>query len=488
MGWGNPNMMDSISEWINPAITAAWLTLGAICSAHAIMYKRDPKGTAVWMFVCFSLPFIGPWMYWVLGINRVEIRAMDRLKGRRKALAIGNHCPAVDQDQHVRNAIGHLTELRQMSDRIIRFPLVAGNKLLPLHSGEQAYPAMLKAIENAKHTVCLGSYIFDWDPVGRQFTDALCNAAKRGVKVHVLLDGIGAVRAFSRVGRALLRAGAHVAAFFPLRFPLGRLRINLRNHGKLLIVDGHVGFTGGMNISARHLLQSDSPSRVEDLHFNVAGPVVAEMQEAFCEDWFVTTGELLTGDHYFPELTSAGPAICRSIVSGPDEDFEKIHWIILGALASANKSITIATPYFVPSLAILSTMSLAALRGVNVTLILPAKVDMSFMRWAADSYLWQVLERGVRVVHRPPPFIHTKLMIVDERWFLLGSANFDRRSFRLNFEFNIESYDAEMAQELSHWLNRLADQGEEVTLATLDSRPSWQRFRDGVAKLASPYL
>lgn len=476
------------SPWFQWLMTMAWLALGALAGGHAIMYKRDARSAALWLFISFSFPVIGPWLYWVLGINRIERRAAKLLKGRERPLLQADDFgwSAVASPDSM--PVGHLTALRSIADRVTRLPLLSGNRLQPLHNGEEAYPAMLGAIEGAERSVTLASYIFDWDEVGRRFADALDGAAQRGVRVHVLVDGIGALGHFSRMGRRLLQSGAEVASFFPLRFPLGRLRINLRNHRKILVVDGRIGFSGGMNISHRHLVATENPRRVEDLHFRIDGPVVAELQHAFCEDWLLARGDILTGEDYFPPLAHEGPAQCRAIISGPDEDLEKIHWILLGALASAQQSVRMVTPYFVPTAALVGAIVMATLRGVRVTLVLPSVTDLPFMRWAADAYLWQLLEHGVQVVRRPPPFVHTKLLIVDERWLLLGSANLDRRSFRLNFELNVEAYDAELALELGRWLDGVVGASQPVSLDDVDHRPGWKRLRDGWVKLFSSYL
>jgi cardiolipin synthase len=469
-------------------VAAVWLVPSTIAAAHAVMFKRDPRSAAIWMFISLVIPAVGPWLYWALGINRVERRAVEFL-GRRdrpfESAQLEDACERADTGDE---AVGHLHSLRTVADRVTRLPMLPGNRIIPLHNGEQAYPRMLDAIASARHSVTLASYIFDWDDVGHRFAEALGKAARRGVRVHVLVDGIGALKSFSRMGRRLLKSGAEVAAFFPLRFPLGRLRLNLRNHRKILVVDGRAGFTGGMNISARHLVQRSAPGRVEDLHFEITGPVVAEIQHAFVEDWAMATDQVLQGESYFPALGVAGSALCRGLSSGPDENFENIHWILQAAFASAQRSVRIVTPYFVPTWPLISGMVMAALRGVEVTLVLPSLVDLRYMRWAADAYLWQLLERGIRVYRRPPPFIHTKLLIVDECWVLLGSANLDRRSFRLHFEFNVEAYDAELARELSAWLDERIAASEPVTLDHVDSRPTISRIRDGLAKIISPYL
>ncbi len=465
-----------------------WVSLACIASVHAVLNKRVPTAAALWMVICFSLPVVGPWLYWAFGINRIERRAMQRVAERGRPEVLPDHVRdhvATDEEKHL---IGPLVALRNVADEVTRLPLLAGNTLTALHNGENAYPEMLAAIAGAEHTVTLTSYIFDWDDVGRDFANALRDAAKRGVRVHVLLDGIGAVKAFSRMGRFLIDAGAEVSAFFPLRFPFGRLRLNLRNHRKILVVDGRIGFTGGMNISQRYVLTRTRRGESEDLHFKITGPVVAELQNTFVEDWFLATNHALSGDGYFPRLDRTGPALCRGIDSGPDHDFENIHWVMQGAFAAAQHTVRVVSPYFVPTQALLSAMSMSAMRGVQVTLMLPSFVDLPYMRWAANDYLRQILEHNINVYYRSPPFVHTKLIIVDDRWILLGSANLDRRSFRLNFEFNIEAYDPRLATDLARWLDGLMAKSERVTLERINARPPLKRFGDGCVKLLSPYL
>jgi len=481
-------MFSSPGSLILIVAVVVWLGLFAAAAGHAVMYKRDPRSAAIWSVVGFALPGVGPALYWAFGINRVERHAVKKLGRRERPFDPGHLLGHEDPYQAHVEAVGHLVSLRTIADRVARLPLLPGNALTPLHNGEQAYPRMLKAIGEAQRSITLASYIFDWDDVGREFAHALSGAAGRGVHVHLLVDGLGALRSFSRVGRRLLKSGAEVAAFFPLRFPFGRFRLNLRNHRKILVADGRVGFTGGMNISERHLHDAQQPGRVEDLHFEVTGPVVAEMQHAFAEDWALSTAKVLRGEDYFPSLAPTGRAVCRGVSSGPDEDFESIHWMVQAAIASAQQSVCIVTPYFIPTSSLLTTMIMRALRGIDITLVLPSLVDLPYMRWAADAYLWQLLEHGIRVYRRPPPFVHTKLMLVDERWVLLGSANMDPRSFRLNFEFNIEAYEVTLARELSGWFSGLIADLQPVTLEEMDSRPRVRRLRDGLAKLASPFL
>ncbi len=465
-----------------------WFVPAVMSAVHAVMYKRDPRGAAIWVIVSFTVPCLGPVFYVTFGINRIERRAAKMRGGASVVDAPPNDSTSVVAVDDEAEQVGYLRDMRRISDRVTRLPLLAGNSVAPLHNGENAYPAMLDAIDSAKRSITLASYIFDWDEVGRKFTDALGRAANRGVRVHVLLDGIGAVKGFSRIGRGLIKSGAEVTAFFPLRFPLGRFRVNLRNHRKILVIDGKTGFTGGMNISQRHMVRTDNPRRSEDLHFRITGPVVAHLQHAFVEDWQLAARESLEGADYFPELCSTGTALCRGVSSGPDEHLGQFHWLVQAALDAARLRVIIVTPYLVPTQVVLASIVMASLRGVEVSIVLPGRTDLPYMRWVADAYLWQLMEHGVRVYRRRPPFVHTKLMIVDGRATLLGSANMDPRSFRLNFEFNVEVYDAELSSRLATWMDEVIAGADEVTLAEIDARPGYVRFRDGLVRLFAPLL
>jgi cardiolipin synthase len=378
----------------------------------------------------------------------------------------------------------YLKELRRLSDHVVSTELWPGNEVIPLENGEHAYPVMLAAIEEAVSSVHLCTYIFDGDDTGKRFVAALARAADRGVEVRVIVDSLGEKYSRPTAGELLRGSSVEFRRFLPLR-PGGYL--NLRNHRKILVVDGALGFTGGMNIGNRHLVTGPPPV-VKDLHFQVRGPVVADLQRTFLEDWRFAKGEQLTGKHFFPELSPVGSALVRAVSDGPDKDFRKLHWIILGALSCARHRITIVTPYFIPDRPLIAALVTAALRGVTITLVLPELNNLPFVQWASRSYLWELLQQGVRVFAQPPPFVHTKFMVVDWSWSLIGSANLDPRSLRLNFELDLEVYDLDFAGLLEARCAATLSSSREMTLAELDQRPLPIKIRDGAAKLFSPYL
>jgi cardiolipin synthase len=373
-------------------------------------------------------------------------------------------------------------------DRVVERSVLPGNRIEPLLNGDEAYPAMLEAIRKARTSVSLVTYIFDRDDVGMAFAEALGEATRRGVEVRVLIDAAGTRYSWPTILHALRQQGVRYARFLPL-FSMGRvLAMNLRTHRKILVCDGALGFTGGLNIRAGHCLKSNPRNPVQDLHFRVQGPVVTQMQEAFADDWLFSTAESLRGETWFPKLEAAGQIFARGVIDGPDEDFEKLRWTLLGALSIARYSVQIMTPYFLPDRAIIAALSVAAMRGVKVDILLPARSNLPFVHWASRAMWWQVLEHGCRIWLTPPPFDHSKIMIVDGCWTLLGSANWDSRSLRLNFEFNLECYDIELAEQLGKIIGTKRSHAREVTQREVDSRPLPMRLCDGVARLATPYL
>jgi cardiolipin synthase len=452
-----------------------------LASVHVLLNKRDTRAATLWIGCIWLLPLLGPVLYLVLGVNRI----------RRRAVSLGVHGtfrrPVPDNLGEPEHAgAEHLQHLARIVSRLDAQPLVAGNAIEPLVNGDEAFPAMLTAIESAKESVSLCTYIFDNDASGGQFVAALERAVRRGVPVRVLIDDAGARYSWPPITGRLRQAKIPCARFLPasLFTPWRVATINLRNHRKSLIVDGQIAFTGGMNIRHGNMI-SETPRRpVQDLHFRVTGPVVAELQAAFANDWAFTTREVLDGEIWFPKLSEAGEAVARVITDGPDGDFENLQL----TLAEAQTSVQILTPYFLPDGTLISALNLAALRGVRVDIVLPGKNNLPFVHWASRAMWWQVLERGCRIWLTPPPFDHSKLMIVDSHWVLLGSANWDARSLRLNFEMNVEGYGRQFAQKMEMVIAKKISIAREVTLAEMDARPLTIRLRDAAVRLFSPYL
>jgi cardiolipin synthase len=468
------------------------IAAGVLSALHALLWKRDPRAALGWIMACLILPGLGPMLYWLLGVNRLRTRG-QKMRRVWPELAEGLGAIGAPEDRAgVQDVPRELVQLARVGDAVTKQPLMRGNEISLLHNGEQAYPAMIQAIREARSTVHLCSYIFAPDDVGRQFIAALADATERGLSVRVLIDGIGEKYSWPRASGVLEAAGVRVARFLPPHLFRPNLHFNLRNHRKLLLLDGTRGFTGGMNIGERYLAaDTGNPRRTIDLHFAVQGPVIAQMEETFAEDWaFATDEPPATCELAAPSPRDEGDdgALCRGITDGPNEDLDKLAWILMGAISAANRRLLIMTPYFVPDRTIIRALIGASLRGVQVQIVLPGKNNLPYVHWASRAMLWELLQQGVRVYYQPAPFVHSKLLVVDDDYAMIGSANIDARSLRLNFEFNVEVYDRAFVTELTRHFEASRDASTETSLALLDARPLHERVRDGLARLAAPYL
>jgi cardiolipin synthase len=380
-----------------------------------------------------------------------------------------------------------LASLVRTGHEVTGLPLFDGNRIEILIDGDAAYPAMLDAIRSAQRTIGLSTYIFDLDEAGEQFIEALADAVKRGVQVRVLIDAVGGLYSSPPVPKVLEARGVRTASFLKSFLPWRAKYLNLRNHRKIMVVDGCTGFTGGINIRAGSM-STATHSRVQDLHFRVEGPVVSHLAASFAGDWVFTTGELLDGEQWFPTLEPRGNIAARGVSDGPDEDFETLRWTLLAALASAEHSVRIVTPYFLPDQTLVAALSLAALRGVTVDIVIPETSNLRVVGWAMFGQIRQVLKFGCRVWLTPPPFDHSKVMIVDHAWTLFGSGNWDPRSLRLNFEFNVEAYDPSFAARAETVVWEKIGRARRLTIEEVDAWPVTKRIRNGLAWLGSPYL
>ena len=457
-------------------------------AGHALLYKRDSRSALVWVSLNISLPLLGPFLYWCMGINRISRRARSWQESGRRISGTDIHPQEVlqESDPQLPAAAAHLQPLCVLTDRVVTTRQHEGNRITPLINGEEAYPGMLVAIRRAQETINLSSYIFDADGIGAEFTEQLIQASARGVEVRVIIDALG--EKYSSVTPHSVFRGTSVRFehYLPL---LHGAYINLRNHRKLLIVDGREAFTGGMNISSRHLTASTpTASAVRDLHFSVQGPVVADLQRSFMGDWYFVSGERLESPLFFPPLEPQGSASIRCISDGPDKDYRKLEQIIMGALACAQKQVRIMTPYFIPDRPMISALITTALRGVDIRIVLPGLNNLPFVHWASRSLLEELLANGIRVYYQPPPFVHTKLMLVDGVWTLVGSANFDTRSLRLNFELDLSVFDAGFSGSISRYSEQALSSSREVTLHELEQRSLSEKLRDNFAHLFAPYL
>lgn len=463
---------------------AALITLAGIASAgHALLNKRESRAAFGWCAICLMVPLLGAVLYVLFGINRVRGRARRLRLQERNIPALPGQRPPLAQPELSR----HMEELARLSGSLQRWPLTGGNAVCDLHNGEQAYPAMLETIRSATRRISLSSYIFDTDESGTAFINALEEACKRGVEVRVLVDGIGELYSWPRVSRVLHKRGVPARRFAPPRLLPPSIHFNLRNHRKILVADGQTGFAGGMNIGDRHRVERTSGHAVADIHFRFDGPVAFQLERAFFEDWERAGGQR----HEPPEgpsPTAKGSANCRVITDGPGEDMDKLTVVLAAATSLARKRVLIMTPYFLPPRELIGALVSAALRGVDVSVILPQKNNLPYVHWATRNMLWELLRWGVKVFYQPGLFAHSKLFIVDDDYVQVGSANLDPRSLRLNFELAVEVFDQATVGKLIDHCLEVRETSREVTLEEVDKRSLPQRIRDSLAWLFSPYL
>lgn len=457
-----------------------------LAAGHALLTQRDPRAAWGWIATTMLLPGLGPVLYFLFGINRIEARGRKLrrrspfdLQDRRGRLR--ESCPECRPPDIPGDLAG-------LSFALTGRPLVGGNEVDFLENGEEAYPRMLTAIDRAKRRVFLSTYIFEANETGRRFVAALEGAVARGVDVRVILDGVGEWTQLPLAGTLLKRRGVPMVRFLPPRLIPPAVHVNLRCHRKLLLVDGETSFTGGMNIGDRYLAgRRRFRGRVTDTHFLLRGPVVADMEEIFLWDWGFSSGEETQAPPWRP-AAPAGDTPVRLVVDGPNEAANRLTDILCAAVSSARSHVRIMTPYFLPPPELVSALSLAVKRGVQVSVILPGINDVPVVHWAVRHILPRLLSRGVRVFFQPPPFAHTKHFLVDESYAVIGSSNLDPRSLRLNFELSLEILDPGLSKKLIAHFEKIRHVSREAEPADLVSRSLPLRLRDAFCWLFSPYL
>ena len=464
-----------------PAIDGPWLGLlwvgyVAVLAAWIIRQRREPVATLAWLLGLAWIPVLGWAVYWWLGPPRIQRRKLQRLRARL-ALAEARLPPCGDaseagQERLVEVSTGHA-------------PTTA-TRLDLLTGGERTFEALFAAVARAQRSIHLEYYIYEPDGVGTRLRDLLAAKARDGVEVRLLLDGLGSRRCSPRFLAPLRESGAEVGWFHPVKLGhlLGRPTLNLRNHRKIAVIDGAVGFTGGVNISDTQSERASSAA-FHDLHLALEGEIVRALQLAFTEDWHYATGAKLVDASYWPAL-ARGPLRCQLVPSGPDNPLAPIHRITVEVLHNARRRVWMMTPYFVPDAPVLLALTNAALSGLDVRLLVPRINDNRLVRAAARSFYPELLAAGVRVFEFQPRMLHGKALLIDDEIALIGSANIDPRSFFLNFELSVLARDGGVAAALASRIEADLVQSKEVP-------PGWQprglhAYLDSAARLLAPVL
>lgn len=461
-----------------------YLTLQICVTVHILLKKDDVKSSIGWMGLVWLAPVLGSIIYILFGINRIH----------RRALALRNKGPDIftltgkSQKEIEKEIPAPFLQLMRLGYKVHPQRFALGNRAKPLVNGDEAYPEMCKLIAGAQKEVLLQSYIFDNDKAGQMFIPALEQAVKNGAKVKIMVDGVGLNYSKPTIAAAVKKLKqAEFSVFLPSKSPVALPFLNLRNHRKMLIVDGQQAVFGGMNIAAGNLIKQSPKDPIEDVTFFVEGPVVDQMSRVFEEDWIFSGKK-----HFIPASFRAkgrlpGHMPARIIPDGPDSDFGKIEMMVLGALSCAQESVKIITPYFLPENNILTALEVAAMRGVDVEIILPSKSNIFGMDCAMRANFKRLLAKGVKIYRTRPPFDHSKILLVDGAWLFFGSANWDVRSFKLNFECNLECVDKNLAAGVEKIIEHKKSISHGEKLADHLHPPFWRKITDNAFRLLTPY-
>jgi cardiolipin synthase len=457
-------------------LTLGWAAYLLGLGLWIVLQKREPAATISWLISLAALPYLGFFIYYLFGPQRIHRQRLRRVRARASLP------PAVQGLSSSPEAV----ELAKLAQATTGLPPTTATQARLLIDGGAKYVALLEAVAQAREHIHLEYYIFQPDACGTALRDALVERARNGVQVRLLLDAVGSGSTSSRFLQALVDAGGEVAWFHPmrLRWFWKRPWLNLRTHRKIVVIDGLVGFTGGINITD----EEDERIRKDayrDLHLRLEGDIVRELQLVFVEDWAYATGQPpLRLNHPAPQL---GGIASQVLVSGPDSSWEAIHRLHVGAIHAARERVWLVTPYFVPGEAARMALTSAALGGLDVRLLVPRRSDSRLVTYAARSYFDELLEAGVKIHEYGPRMLHTKALLCDDDLAIIGSANFDHRSFRLNFEISVMFHDRPLAAELAHLIQAECSYAPRVRADR--EQPLWRRrVPEALARLVSPLL
>ena len=457
-----------------------------------VLEKRSPYKTAAWILVLILLPIAGIFFYLFFG---QEYRKR-KLFSRKGIKSLGEFRKLSSRQlREIEQTHLNLNKKALEKENIIRLLLnnsysllTTGNQLKILNNGDETFQAIFQAIQNAKHHIHLEYYIFSDDKIGNRLKNLLIEKSKEGVEVRIIIDDVGSWGLGDKFISELKKNGIEIYSFMEVRFPRLTSRMNFRNHRKILIVDGIIGFTGGINIADRYIEGLKKLGSWHDTHLQIEGDAVACLQVVFAADWYFVINENLGGDKYFPPFTENPQVPVQISASGPDSDWENIEQAFFAAITNAKEKIYITTPYLMPPQPIVSALETAALSNIDVRIIIPEKSDAITPKWCSFSFIEKLLEAGIKVYFYQRGFIHSKFIIVDDVFSTIGTTNLDFRSLETNFEVNAFIYDEEFTTKLEkHFKNDLRN-SREIKLKEWKQRPWHFKVRESLAHIVAPMM
>ncbi len=465
------------------AIIALYIYTLVTTISVLLLENRNPIKSISWMLVLLFLPIVGLVFYLVFGQNLRKQKIISRKTLKASTAHLSPETDTLNIDLTENNQLQLVRLLYKNSDALT-YP---NNKIEILSDGKSTFDAMFTAIRNAKSHIHIEFFIFGNDKISNRLRVLLIRKAKQGVRVRMIYDYWGSFFLSRWYLRSLRDSGVYIRPFLPFSLRLGRSKINYRNHRKLLIVDGEVGFTGGLNVADRYLF-GNTLGRWRDTFVRFEGSVVHALQQQFLADWYFVERKLITDKKYYPEPKSYDKNIVQLVSSGPDTDWEAIMQGISAAIVSAKKYIYIHTPYFIPNEVVNNSIQIAALSGVDVRLMVPSRSDSRLSDLSTSSYLGHILEAGVKVYRYKKGFLHSKAIVIDDYVSIVGSANLDERSFNQNFESNAFIYENATAEHLRGLFERDMENSEELTLEMWTNRKRTLKLKESFARLFSPLM
>lgn len=481
-----------------PVYEIVYVIVVALVCLRIIYDTRSTTKTVAYMLLVIFLPIAGIFIYFSFGINYRKRKIYNKKLVRDNNLEKKIQSAIVHYTLHnlesSNPAITHNKELARLLLKDSSSPLTANNQVQVLVNGEQKFPEVLKALEKARYHIHIEYYIYEDDETGRAIEEVLVRKAREGVDVRFIYDDFGSRSIRKKMVRRLRDAGAKVFPFHRIIFIALANRLNYRNHRKIIVVDGKVGFVGGINVSNRYVNDdSQTPQKLfwRDTHLRIEGPGVQYLQYLFLADWNFCANEHIEPDSIlFPRthLSAKGDKLVQIAASGPDSDRPTILFSLLQAIFLAQEEILITTPYFIPGESILEALIVAALSGLKVKLLVPGVSDSVFVNTAARSYYSELLKAGVEIYRYQKGFVHAKTMVTDSKVAIVGTANMDYRSFDLNFEVNAIVYDQAIAHELRTIFYEDLKGAERMDPITWDARPWYYEMAEKTARLIAPIL
>jgi len=470
--------------WFSFSLLFLHLMVITFLVPRVVLQRRESGATLAWILAITFLPFLGMIAFWLLGTTRIRIMRRKRHHAEQHLIPSLSRFRREQKLSHSDESVA--TSLYSLAAKLDECGPQPGCEVEMFRIGSKALDCLEDAIDKAQDHIHLIYYTWESDSTGKRFRQALVRAVERGVEVRLLLDDVGSYKTKTSFFDPLISAGGEVARFLPLNLLTRQASVNNRNHRKIVIIDGTTGFTGSMNIGD---LYAGLDEPWSDLHLCVRGRVVFELQGVFCQDWYHTTQKNLTTKKYFPNVSCHGDVCAHFLASGPSDDrWRTIHTLLFVAINTATKRIWIETPYFVPDPPIFMALETAALRGVDVRLLLPRCSDNPLVVHAGRSFFDELLDAGVRIFEMYDSVPHAKTAVIDQVFSTAGSANMDQRSFRLNFEGNLFFFGRKIGKELEKDFLRLSQSSEEVTVEGRKKLPKIQRLKEAFARVLAPLL